>query len=217
MIIATGDGQELVAAGNCIDYSRCYGQLSCRVLRPGGVFATAEDAYASDVYGSVAAIFQPGTHTVLMRVEAQPESEDDWVQFNNTMVPPGNEDNAYFVYAAFKIDLGGWRGCAVRWQPVCLQPCAGCCCSSASMGCIAASQIVRMYGVTGDDSLPLSAAGRVWHTWCELSAASRVVHLPGTQSLATKVTDKLAHRLWCWATSWLPSPLIKCPAALLLQ
>lgn len=110
LTIASGDGQKVVAAGNCIDVSRCYGQISCRALRPNDEPASADTAYTNELYSSAAALFQPGTYTVLMRSEAQPESEADWDKFNDTMVAPGNPWRASYVYAAFRVDLGGWPG-----------------------------------------------------------------------------------------------------------
>jgi hypothetical protein len=108
LLIASGDGQRVVAAGNCNDQSRCYSQISCRALRPNNEPASAATAYTNELYSSAAALFQPGTHTVLMRVEAQPESEDDWAKFKADMVAPGNPWGASNVFAAFKVDLGGW-------------------------------------------------------------------------------------------------------------
>jgi hypothetical protein len=106
MLIATGDGQAVVASGNCIDHSRCYGQLSCRALRPSNANPSTQEAFDNELYSSAAAMFQSGTHTVLMRSEAQPETDSDWQTFVGDMIPPGNPWAAYYTSAAFKVDLG---------------------------------------------------------------------------------------------------------------
>ncbi len=101
-----------MAAGNCVDHSRCYGQTSCRALRPNGQSLSAQESYGNSLYSSAAALYQPGTHTVTMRLEAQPETEADWDQFFPDMIPPGNDGCQYYVYSAFTVDLGGCWGAA---------------------------------------------------------------------------------------------------------
>ncbi len=107
-----------MAAGNCIDHSRCYGQKSCQALRPNNQSLTAQEAYENSLYSTAAALYQPGRHTVTMRLEAQPETDTDWLQFIPNMVDPGNSFGKYYVYTAFKIDLGEWPEVGARLHAI---------------------------------------------------------------------------------------------------
>ncbi len=127
MIIATGDGQQVVATGSCIE--RGYFSISEGRFHKGCIYHNGRSEHAfNDLnhahfaytyrydynngggYSRAAAVFPPGTHTVLMRLEALPETDADWEQFLAGMYGrvqyTGNPMGAYFVYAAFKVDLG---------------------------------------------------------------------------------------------------------------
>lgn len=174
----------MVAAGNCIDHSRCYGQVSCQALRPNNQSLSAQEAYESSLYSSAAALYQPGTHTVTMRLEAQPETEADWDQFFPDMVPPGNEGSQYYVYSAFKIDLGGCRMAAPHCGSPELQQRGGRSCL-VQEACIAQSQWTAAATAAASTCLALHICCARW----------------------------LASVGWCWqllAAMWLPRQSCRC-------
>jgi hypothetical protein len=99
-----------VAASNCQDYALCQGISSCRLLRPGGTSTPAEVAWQNQYFSSAVALYRPGTHTVLMRLEAVPQNNQTrWDTYiaQQTSSSTGSTN----LWAAFKVDLGRRGNC----------------------------------------------------------------------------------------------------------